>query len=64
MQTVTGVTQNYIAERPSLQMALRQDLINYSKLARQICKEHKIKQFDAVLISIRRYAEKLQKQKK
>ena len=57
-----GLTQHYIAERPSLQLCLQQDLVNYSKLARQICKEHKLKQFDAVLIAIRRHAEKLKKE--
>jgi len=59
------VTKTSIAEQvfvwlekyPYLLWSLRQDLINYSSLARKIQLELEIKNFDAILVAIRRYKE-------
>ena len=42
---------------------LVEDIVNYSKLARQISKELKISNTDAILVACRRYASSLRKQK-
>ena len=45
----------WIRERPYLTYALKKDLINFSSLARMIQKDLDIKNFDAVIVAIRRY---------
>jgi len=54
----------YISERPSMRDAFRQSVVNYSKLARKIISEVKLKQsdFDAVLVSCRRFAYSIRKE--
>ncbi len=60
---ITKVTEQYIAERPSVRDCLKKRLVNYSKLSRQLIKESGLKgrDFDAVLIAARRYLWKLSK---
>ena len=50
---------NWLEERPYIKLCLYKDLINYSSLARFIQMTTDIKNFDAILISIRRHKEKL-----
>ena len=52
--SVSRVAQKYIREHPSVSDCLDRGLINYSALAREICKEQSIDAFDAVLIACRR----------
>ncbi len=63
---ITKETEKYIQEHPSIKESLKKGLINYSKLSRSILKELKIpkKNFDAVLIACRRYADKLKLERK
>lgn len=60
--SVTRATQRYIAAHPSVKDCLKNGLINYSALSRAICREEKIKKFDAVLVACRRYASKVKLQ--
>ena len=53
--STTKTTWNSIRRRPAIRSCLRQGLINYSALARQICKEERIRNFQAVLSACRRY---------
>jgi len=62
---ITQITEDYIKEHPSLRKCLKENLINYSKLARLIIKENHLEKKtnkDAVLIAARRYQTKLKKQ--
>lgn len=52
---VSKLTQTYIHEHPSVADCLDRGLINYSALSREICRQHNLKAFDAVLIACRRY---------
>jgi len=61
MANITKITKDYIKNHPYVKQALKNNIINYSKLARLISKEKKIKKFDAILIACRRYHEKLKK---
>ena len=56
---ITKLTEEYISGHPSIRDCVAKGLVNYSALARQICREHKIDRFDAVLIAIRRHFLKL-----
>ncbi len=60
---ITKETEQYIKEHPSIKDCLKKGLINYSALARQICSERKIKNFDAVLVAERRLFSKLKKER-
>ena len=64
MVSITKQTQKYIAEHPSIKDAMKKNVVNYSKLARLIVKDLKLKKtnMEAVLIACRRYAEKLGKE--
>jgi len=57
--------EEYIVRSKSIKDCLKNKLINYSALSRKISKELNIseKNFDAVLVSCRRYAETLRKKK-
>ncbi|MDI6721842.1 MAG: ACT domain-containing protein [Candidatus Aenigmarchaeota archaeon] len=46
---------SWIKERPYILYALKKDLINYSSLSRMIQKDLEIKNFDAVIVAVRRY---------
>ncbi len=51
----------WLEERPCIQLCLFYNLINYSSLSRYIQKELKVKNFDAVIVAIRRYRKNLEK---
>jgi len=53
--SVAGQTFAWIKKYPFLITALKKDLINFSSLARKIQKDLNIKNFDAILVAIRRY---------
>ena len=55
----TDITRSYIRQHPSIRACLREGLVNYSALARQICEEHSIKSTAAVLVACRRERERL-----
>jgi aspartokinase len=52
------LTQKYIREHPSVADCLDRGLINYSALAREICREQGVDSFDAILVACRRYYER------
>jgi|TARA_B100001964_G_scaffold244993_1_gene329259 predicted regulator of amino acid metabolism with ACT domain len=65
MVNITKLTEEYIAEHPSIKDCLKKGMINYSSLTRQICKDQDLdlkKNFDAVLIACRRYYRKVGKE--
>ena len=51
----------WIECHPYVRLALKKGLVNYSSLAREIQSELSIKNFDAMIVAIRRHYEKLQK---
>ena len=64
MPNITRLTEEYILEHPSIKDCLKNGLINYSSLSRQIAAELKIEvknNFDAILIACRRFKKKLKK---
>ena len=63
MANIQKQTEEYISAHPAILDSLKNGLINYSKLARLICKELNIKSFDAVLIACRRSYYKFKKSK-
>ncbi len=60
---LTKETEQYVIDHPSIKDSLRKGLINYSKLSRQIISETdlKPKNFDAVLVALRRLEYNLKK---
>jgi len=62
---LTKETEKYVLEHPSIKDTLNKGLINYSKLSRQIIKELNLKEkdFDAVLVALRRLEYNLKKKK-
>ena len=63
--SITKLTENYISEHPSIKDCLKNGLINYSSLSRQIASELNLnlkKNFDAILIACRRFKRKLKKE--
>jgi len=66
MPTTTEITEKYISEHPSIKDCLKEGIINYSKLSRKIAKELDIEKktsMEAILIAIRRYEQKIKKEK-
>src|SRR6056297_1476164 len=63
MASISKTVERYVLEHPSVKDNLARNLINYSKLARAIIKEQKLKKqdFDAVLIALRRQHRTLKK---
>lgn len=55
MAPVARQVRDYISGHPSVADALKMDIVNYSALARRICKELGIRQEEAVLAACRRY---------
>ena len=55
MANVARQVREYIAGHPSITDALKMDIVNYSALARRICKELGIRREEAVLAACRRY---------
>lgn len=65
MPNITKLAEKYIQEHPSIKDCLKNDLINYSSLSRQIASELNLnlkKSFDAILIACRRFQRKLRKE--
>jgi len=65
MESTSKLTEQYIEQRRTIKDCLRDGLINYSSLARQIAKDLKLEKkasMEAILIAARRYAMKLKKQ--
>jgi len=65
MANITKLTEQYIAEHPSIKDCLKKGLINYSSLTRKLCKDLNLdikKNFDAILIACRRYHRKVSKE--
>ena len=58
----TRISARYIAEHSSVRDCLARGLINYSALAREICKAQGIKNFDAVQIACRRHKARIKAQ--
>src|SRR3989338_3202423 len=62
---ITRVTEEFVAEHPSIKDCVKKELVNYSKLARLIAKDAGIdlkNNFDAILIACRRYFQKIRQQ--
>ena len=55
MANVASQVREYIANHPSVSDALKMEIVNYSALARKICKELGIRREEAVLAACRRY---------
>lgn len=55
MGEIAKQVSSWINEHPYLLYGLKKDVINFSSLARIIQKELQIKNFDAVIVAIRRY---------
>ncbi|MBI3026775.1 ACT domain-containing protein, partial [Candidatus Woesearchaeota archaeon] len=65
MPNITKLTENYILEHPSIKDCLKNGLINYSSLSRQIASDLNLNpknNFDAILIACRRFTGKLKKE--
>ena len=62
MANITKLTENYIREHPSIKDCLKNGIVNYSSLSRQIAAKLNLNlrnNFDAILIACRRYERKL-----
>jgi len=55
MATIARQVRDYIVGHPSIYDALKMDIVNYSALARMICKHLGIRRDEAVLAACRRY---------
>ncbi len=64
MESISKITQTYIDQHPQIKECLARNLINTSELARQISKETKLTQFNAIMVSANRYAQKLKPKNK
>src|SRR2546427_10550738 len=54
MATIARQVRDYIGGHPSISDALKMDIVNYSALARRICKDLGIRREEAVLAACRR----------
>ena len=62
MANITKLAEGYIREHPSVKDCLKNGILNYSSLSRQISSELGLnlkKNFDAILIACRRFERKL-----
>ncbi|HYK93970.1 MAG TPA: hypothetical protein VEY07_08025, partial [Thermoplasmata archaeon] len=57
--SIADATREYIDEHPSIREALRDDLLNYTALARKIQSERELPNEEAVTIACRRYQREL-----
>ena len=55
MGLIAKIVRDYITGHPSIQDSLKMGIVNYSALARKICKELNIRHEEAVLAACRRY---------
>ncbi len=64
--SVSSDTKQFVEEKPFLSEMIRQGIINYSAVAREIIRERKLdpKTFDAIVVSLRRLSEQLRKDDK
>jgi len=62
--SISKQVKMYIEHKPYILEALEENIINYSALAREICKELKLKNSDTVKVSLIRIAEKNKKIKR
>lgn len=58
-RTTSLLVSRFLATAPSVRHCLAKGLINYSALARLICEEHGVKEFDAALVACRRMKNRL-----
>jgi len=66
MKTTAEITKEYIDTHPSIKDCIRNNLINYSKLAEKIAREMHIEKKtskDAIIVASRRYFEQLKPKK-
>jgi aspartokinase len=54
----------YIERKPYIMEAIEQNIVNFSALSREICKDIKLKSSDAVKIALIRYSKVIRKNKK
>ena len=62
--SISKQVKMYIERKPYILEAIEQDIVNYSALSREICKDLKLKNTDAVKASLIRHSEKNRKNKK
>jgi len=55
--------RNYLKNKPYVLEALEKDIVNLSKLSRQVQSEFKIKNFSAIKAALRRFSEETKKRK-
>lgn len=60
-KSIAEKVKEYIEKQPYLKYTLKKGLINYSSLARKIQEDLEIKNFDAIVVAIRRYLDKFSK---
>ena len=58
---ITKVTEQFVDKRPNVRECLKQNLLNFSKVARAIQEANNIENFEAIVIALRRFQEKLTK---
>jgi aspartokinase len=61
-ENLTQLAAEYIAGRPSIKECLSKGLVNHSALAREICRENRIRKVGAVIAACRRYQARLRRQ--
>tara|TARA_Y100000310_G_C20694649_1_gene824693 strand:+ start:3133 stop:3759 length:627 start_codon:yes stop_codon:yes gene_type:complete len=59
---VTKLTEEFVNQHPSIKDCLKQDILNFSKVARKIQHENSIENFEAIVIALRRLKQKIQYQ--
>lgn len=59
MANIQKLVGEYLDTHPSIKDCMKKDLVNYSKLSRQISADLGLRKFDAVLVACRRYSSKL-----
>lgn len=65
MPNITKLSENYILQHPSIKDCIKNGLVNYSSLSRQVAEDlglNQKKNFDAILIACRRFRRKLKKE--
>lgn len=60
--SAADVSRAYVDEHPSIRQALREDLLNYTALARKLQAERELRNEEAVTIACRRYQRELAKE--
>ncbi len=60
-ENLAKLTAQFISRHQSIKECLRKGLVNHSALAREICKEHRIRKTGAVIAACRRYQARLKR---